>query len=56
MRFQVYEQRERLKEKINDIALAMIDRIKKHEEVSRKNLKENSLLFENSKSLEELRS
>ena len=52
MRFQVDEHRERLKEKIDDISLAMIDRIKKHEEAYLKNLNENVLVFDYSKSLE----
>jgi hypothetical protein len=51
LRFQVDEHRERLKEKIDDIVLAMIDRIKKHEEAYLKNLKENTLVFDYSKSL-----
>ena len=33
MRFQIDEQRERLKVRIDDIALAMIDKIKKYEEI-----------------------
>jgi hypothetical protein len=33
MRFQIDEHRERLKERIDDIALAMIDHTKKHEEI-----------------------
>ena len=40
MRFQVDEQREELKKRIDDIALAMIDEIKKHEETYLKQLKE----------------
>jgi hypothetical protein len=51
MRFQVDEHRERLKEKIDDISLAMIDRIKKHEEVYLKNLNKNVLVFDNCQSL-----
>jgi hypothetical protein len=51
LRFQVDEHRERLKEKIDDIVLAMIDRIKKHEEAYLKNLNENTLVFDYSKSL-----
>jgi hypothetical protein len=51
LRFQVDEHRERLKEKIDDISLAMIDRLKKYEEVYLKNLNENLLVFDYSKSL-----
>ncbi len=47
------EHRERLKEKIDDIALAIIDKIKKHEEVYLKNLNENVLVFDYSKSLKD---
>jgi hypothetical protein len=39
MRFQVDEQREELKKRIDDIALAMIDKIKKSEAMFLKNLK-----------------
>ena len=53
MRFQVDEHRERLKERIDDIALAMIDKIKKHEDVYLKNLNENVLVFDSSKSLKD---
>jgi hypothetical protein len=53
LRFQVDEHRERLKERIDDIALAMIDKIKKHEEVYIKNLKENVLVFDYSQSLKD---
>ena len=52
MRFQVDEHRERLKEKIDDISLAMIDRIKKHEEAYLKQLKEHFSLFDKTHSLE----
>jgi hypothetical protein len=38
MRFQIDEHRERLKERIDDIALTMIDEIKKHEEIYLKGL------------------
>jgi hypothetical protein len=44
IRFQIDEQREKLKEKIDNIALAMIDETKKYEEIYLNNLKEN--LFE----------
>jgi hypothetical protein len=56
MRFQVDEQREELKKKIDDISLTMIDKIKKHEEIYLKNLKEkfgeNSFSFDETRSLE----
>jgi hypothetical protein len=52
MRFQVDEQREELKNKIDEIALAMIDQIKKCEESLSKNLKENFSSFDETKSLE----
>jgi hypothetical protein len=52
LRFQVDEHREELKKRIDDIALEMIDRIKKHEETYLKNLNENVLVFDYSKSLE----
>ena len=42
-----------LKEKIDDIALAMIDKIKKHEEVYLKNLNEKFSSFDDSKSLKD---
>jgi hypothetical protein len=55
MRFRVDEQREELKKKIDDIALAMIDKIKKSEAVFLKNLKKkfqaNFSSFEKSKPL-----
>ena len=41
LRFKVGEQREELKKRIDDIALEMIDQIKKCEESLSKNLKEN---------------
>jgi hypothetical protein len=44
MRFQVYEHRERLKEKIDTISLDMIDRTTKYEAMYLKNL--NEKLFE----------
>jgi hypothetical protein len=52
LRFQVDEHRERLKERIDDIALAMIDVIKKHEAMYLKELNENFPSFDNSVSLE----
>ena len=52
LRFQIDEHRERLKEKIDDIALAMIDLIKKHEAVYLKELNENFSSFDDCKSLE----
>jgi hypothetical protein len=56
MRFQIDEQREELKKKIDDIALEMIDRIEKHEEIYSNNLKEkfgeNSSLYDETRSLE----
>jgi hypothetical protein len=57
MRFQVDEHREELKSKIDEIALAMIDRIKTCEEVQLKSLKEKffeNSSFDESKSTEEL--
>ena len=52
MRFQIDEHRERLKVRIDEIALAMIDRAKKSEEIYLKNLKEDFSLFDHCKSLE----
>jgi len=52
LRFQVDEQRERLKERIDEIALAMIDKLKKHEVLLSKNLKERFSSFYESQSLE----
>jgi hypothetical protein len=52
MRFQVDEHRERIKEKIDEIALEMIDKIKKHEESFSKSLKENFSSFDETRSLE----
>ena len=49
MRFQIDEQRERLKEKIDDIALDVINETKKYENNSFKIiLKEKEFLFETS--------
>jgi hypothetical protein len=52
IRFQVDEHRERLKEKIDEIALAMIDKIKKCEETLSKNLKEKFSSFDETKYIE----
>jgi hypothetical protein len=52
MCFKVDEQREELKNKIDDLALELIDQIKKCEESLSKNLKENFSSFDETKSLE----
>jgi hypothetical protein len=52
MRFQIDEHREELKKKIDDIALDMIDEIKKNEEIYLKNLKESFSSFDDCKSLD----
>jgi hypothetical protein len=52
LRFQIDEYRERLKERIDEIALAMIDQTKKSEEEYLKNVKERFSSFDDSKSLE----
>jgi hypothetical protein len=52
IRFQIDEHRERLKVRIDEIALTMIDRAKKSEEIYLKNLKEGFSSFDNTKSLE----
>jgi hypothetical protein len=52
MRFQVDEQREELKKRIDEIALTMIDEIKKSEAIYFKNLKERFASLDQSKSLE----
>jgi hypothetical protein len=52
MRFQVDEQREELKKRIDDIALAMIDEIKKSEAMYFKELKKRFSSLDESKSLE----
>jgi hypothetical protein len=52
IRFQVDEHRERLKEKIDEIALAMIDVIKKHEAMYLKDLNENFPSFDHLQSIE----
>ena len=52
-RFQIDEHRERLKEKIDDVALEMIEQTKKCEAEYLKSLKENLLSsFDESKSLD----
>jgi hypothetical protein len=48
MRFQIDEQREKLKEKIDVIALKMIDQIKDYEEIYSKSLQEKLLDFSSS--------
>jgi hypothetical protein len=52
LRFQIDEHRERLKERIDEIALAMIDQTKKSEEEYLKNVKEGFSSFDDCKSLE----
>jgi hypothetical protein len=52
LRFQVDEHRERLKVRIDEIALAMIDKLKKHEAMYVKELNENFPSFDESVSLE----
>jgi hypothetical protein len=52
MRFQIDEQREELKVKIDEIALEMIEQTKKYEVMYLKNLKENFSSFYETKSLE----
>jgi len=52
IRFQIDEHREEVKKRIDDIALAMIDRTKKNEEIYLKNLKERFSSFDHGKSLE----
>jgi hypothetical protein len=52
MRFQIDEHREKLKLRIDEIALKMIDETKKSEKIYLKNLKENSSMFDDTKSLE----
>jgi hypothetical protein len=53
IRFQVDEHREELKKRIDDIALKMIDQIKKCEESLSKNLKEKFSSFDDCESLED---
>jgi hypothetical protein len=52
MRFQIDEHRERLKVRIDDIALEMIEQIKKYEEIYLKNLNENFPSLDDGVSLE----
>jgi hypothetical protein len=52
LRFQIDEQREELTKRIDDIALAMIDKIKKYEEKYLRDLKERFPFFGHSQSLE----
>jgi hypothetical protein len=52
MRFQIDEHRERIKERIDHIALAMIDQTKESEEMFLKNIKEHFSSFDDSKSLQ----
>jgi len=52
LRFQVDEHREELKKRIDDIALEMIDKIKKYEEKYLRDLKENYSSFDGMQSLE----
>jgi hypothetical protein len=47
LRFQIDEHRERIKERIDEIALAMIDQTKKSEEMYLKNIKEGFSTFDN---------
>ena len=53
LRFQIDEYRERLKERIDKIALAMIDQTKKCEEEYLRNLKERFSSYDDCKSLED---
>ena len=53
IRFKIDEQREELKKRIDDIALAMIDETNKCQEKYLRNLKESFSLFDESKSLED---
>jgi hypothetical protein len=52
IRFQIDETREKIKERIDVIALAMIDRTKKYEALYLRNIKEGFSSFDNCKSLE----
>ena len=52
MRFQIDEHREEIKKKIDEIALEMIDKVKKNEEIYLENLKESFSSFDGTKSLE----
>jgi hypothetical protein len=53
MRFQIDEQREELKKRIDDIALAMIDETKKHQEKYLRDLKVSFSSFDGIQSLED---
>jgi len=52
LRFQIDEQREELKKRIDDISLEMIDKVKKCEEIFLNNLKEKFSSIDDSKSIE----
>jgi hypothetical protein len=52
MRFQIDEHREKIKERIDDIALEMIDQTNKYEALYLRNIKENFSSFDDCKSLE----
>jgi hypothetical protein len=52
IRFKIDEQREELKKRIDEIALEMIDKVKKNEAMYLNELKGNSSSFDDSKSLE----
>jgi hypothetical protein len=52
LRFQIDEHRERLKERIDHIALAMVDQTKKYEAMYLKNIKEHFSSYDDSKSLQ----
>jgi hypothetical protein len=52
MRFKIDEQREELKKRIDDIALAMIDETKKYEAIYLRDLKEKLSSFDHCKSLD----
>jgi hypothetical protein len=53
IRFQIDEQREELKKRIGDIALAMVDQTKKIEEMYLKNIKEHFSSYDDSESFED---
>ena len=53
IRFQIDQHRERLKERIDHFALAMVDQTKKHEEKFLRDLNERFSLFDESKPLED---
>ncbi len=52
IRFQIDQHREELKKRIDDIALEMIDKVKKHEETFFKNLKQHFSSFDEINSIE----